>query len=359
MGWTKWPIPICAGAWPGWSRASPRVSRVPLRRHQPDRRLHRRGAGLGEGYATTTVRDFTLADVAQFLTNWHRLVAIGQMAPGEPAEAYAAEQTRQLLDAIQANERIRELAINPLMLTVIAMVHRDRVKLPDRRAELYAEAVDVLLGKWDEAKGVQDVDSARRPAVRRGRQAADVAGPGARHARGAEEGVSVEELRQWLAVGSSRSWRMRGVDGAVGRFLNVIQERTGLLVARGEGVYAFSHLTFQEYLAALAVAARDDYVAYTLGHVPDAWWREVILLEAGYLSTESQERTTRLIRAIADLREEPQPYHNLVLAAECLRDVGKRPRAGQSGSRSAAAVAQRAGDAAPTGVARRCCLSGG
>ena len=113
-------------------------------------------ARLSEGYVTTTVRDFSMADVAQFLTNWHRLVAIGQMAPGEPAEAYAAEQTRQLLAAIQANERIRELAINPLMLTVIAMVHRERVKLPDRRAELYAEAVDVLLGKWEEAKQVQE-----------------------------------------------------------------------------------------------------------------------------------------------------------------------------------------------------------
>ena len=108
------------------------------------------------------MRDFTLADVEQFLLNWHQLVAIGQMGPGASADAYAAAQTRQLLDAIQANERIRELAINPLMLTVIAMVHRDRVKLPDRRAELYAEAVDVLLGKWDEARGVQgDADPAR------------------------------------------------------------------------------------------------------------------------------------------------------------------------------------------------------
>ena len=79
------------------------------------------------------------------------------MGPGESVQNYAAAQTRQLLRAIQVNERIRELAINPLMLTVIAMVHRDRVKLPDRRAELYAEAVDVLLGKWEEAKGVQDI----------------------------------------------------------------------------------------------------------------------------------------------------------------------------------------------------------
>ena len=60
------------------------------------------------------------------------------------------------MEAIQGNERIRELAINPLMLTVIALVHFERVKLPDRRAELYAEAVNVLLGKWDGAKKMGD-----------------------------------------------------------------------------------------------------------------------------------------------------------------------------------------------------------
>ena len=281
-------------------------------------------ARLGEGYVATTVQDFTLADVAQFLTNWHRLVAIGQMAAGDPAEAYAAEQTPQLMAAIRGSERIRELAINPLMLTVIAMVHRDRVKLPDRRAELYGEAVDVLLGKWEEAKGVKEAailpdgrpfDTGDKRLMLQGLALA------MHEAQKKEWGV--EELRRWLAERFAAIVAdARVVEGVVGRFLEVIQERTGLLVARGEGVYALSHLTFQEYLAALAVAARDDYVTYTLSRVPDAWWREVILLEAGYLSTQSQERTTRLIRAIADLREEAEPYHNLVLAAECVRDVG-------------------------------------
>jgi formylglycine-generating enzyme required for sulfatase activity len=121
----------------------------------------------------------------------------------------------------------------------------------------------------------------------------------------------------------------RELEATVERFLNVIQERTGLLIARAEGTYAFSHLTFQEYLAALAIAGRDDYLDYTLHRCPDEWWREAILLEAGHLSTQSKEKTTRLIRAIADARTEPEPYHNLVLAAECLRDAGANRIAGE------------------------------
>ena len=135
--------------------------------------------------------------------------------------------------------------------------------------------------------------------------------------------IAIDELRQILKtlfleiVADSR-----GAGQAVDRFLQMIEERTGLLIARGEGVYAFSHLTFQEYLAALGVADRDDYVGYTLARLVKPWWREVVLLEAGFLSTQGKERATRLIRAIADSVQEPQPYHNLVLAAECLRDIG-------------------------------------
>ena len=281
------------------------------------------GSRLAEGYATTTVRDFTLDDVRVFLSQWHRLVAIGQLGPGEPAETQALAQTRQLLDAIENNDRVAELAINPLMLTVIALIHRDRVKLPDRRAELYQEAVDVLLGKWDEARGVQEslilndgpFDLSDRRLVLQ--QVALTM-----HEQAIKE-IDAEPLRDLLrrqlgdAVPDGRE-----LEAAVTRFLHVIQERTGLLIARAEGTFAFSHLTFQEYLAALAIAGRDDYWDYALRRRADPWWREVILLAAGHLSTQSKEKTTRLIRAIADARTEPEPYHNLVLAAECLRDAG-------------------------------------
>jgi formylglycine-generating enzyme required for sulfatase activity/energy-coupling factor transporter ATP-binding protein EcfA2 len=278
---------------------------------------------LTEGYATTTVRDFTLDDVQAFLSQWHRLVAIGQMGPGPTAEAAATAQTRQLLEAIGNNDRVRELAINPLLLTVIALVHRDRVKLPDRRAELYAEAVDVLLGKWDEARGVQESMVLNdRPFDLSDRRLVLQQVAFAMHEDRLKE-IDAEPLRQLLRHQlSDVVTDPRDLEPAVARFLSVIQERTGLLIARAEGTYAFSHLTFQEYLAALHVAGGDDYVRYTLGRSADAWWREVILLEAGYLGTQNKERTTRLIRAIADAKQEPALYHNLVLAAECVRDAG-------------------------------------
>ena len=103
----------------------------------------------------------------------------------------------------------------------------------------------------------------------------------------------------------------------------------------------------------MEVAEREDYIAYTLAHAAEPFWREVIMLEAGYISTKNQARTTRLIRAIADAPREPELFHNLVLAAECMRDVGARRVEGDVATALVERLSQelaRAVPEAPTGV---------
>ncbi len=78
--------------------------------------------------------------------------------PPESALAEGSDSRREyegLTRGIETNDRIRSLAVNPLLLTVIAIVHWNRKRLPEQRVELYDECVDVLLGQRKEAEHIQ------------------------------------------------------------------------------------------------------------------------------------------------------------------------------------------------------------
>ena len=75
--------------------------------------------------------------------------------------------------------------------------------------------------------------------------------------------------------------------------LEHIRYRTGLLIERRAGIFAFAHLTFQEYLAACAVHEGNyrDIDAEQLAHEhADGRWNEVIALYCGVAPTRDARR---------------------------------------------------------------------
>ena len=72
-----------------------------------------------------------------------------------------------------------------------------------------------------------------------------------------------------------------------------VREHVALLLERGPGEYGFIHLTFEEYLAAVALALKGQGNAASIietfsAHVGEQSWREVTLLTIGYLGIRQQ-----------------------------------------------------------------------
>jgi hypothetical protein len=67
----------------------------------------------------------------------------------------ADKGAKDLLARLRVSPTMQELAVNPLLLTLIATVHRYRSELPGRRVELYAEICEVFLGKRQAARGLE------------------------------------------------------------------------------------------------------------------------------------------------------------------------------------------------------------
>jgi hypothetical protein len=218
-------------------------------------------------------RPFTAKQVQLFLDRWylaaerHATGASGRTA-GRAVQLRARESADRLNSLLQANSALHDLAVNPLLLTMIATAHRYRGALPGSRADLYGEICQVLLSRRAQAKDLPELLSwpAKQTLL------ASLAYQMMRdHASDLPAARVLEVLGPQLERYSS------SVTGEA--FLDHVA-RNGLLAETPEGRYAFTHLTFQEYLAARHVSANSDLVKILVDSVSDPWWHETILLYA-------------------------------------------------------------------------------
>ena len=98
--------------------------------------------------------DFGDEEIAQFAYQWTGAVARAAHGRTERAVFDAAQEETDLLAAIHKNPGVYRLATNPLMLTILAVMKRQDVVLPERRVELYEQYVKTMLKHWNLARGL-------------------------------------------------------------------------------------------------------------------------------------------------------------------------------------------------------------
>ncbi len=219
--------------------------------------------------------------IMSFIQRWYRATEIRAHGADNPAAQRAsAIGARELGRAIEESTHLAMLARNPLLLTMIANVHYYRGALPGTRAELYHEVCEVFLGKRLLARGLDIELSApqRRLALEHLAIAMMTARTRTVDAETAQRQV-VAPLRRFLTrLGPAR-------------FLQVIEESSGLLIESEAGRYSFAHLTLQEYLAA-GHLARNPGAVDLAAVVGDVWWHETLRLYAA-----QAEDATGLVKA--------------------------------------------------------------
>lgn len=233
-------------------------------------------------------------DIEDFLERWSRAVFPRQ-------EGYRAA----LLVALEGRREIRRMAKNTVMLTALAVVQWNNRRLPEQRAELYESIIKWLIEGRDSRLAKPLADHHRQ-------WLAELA---LRMQCGDEGGRRVVELPHWRAA----EWLAPRFDGgpvpagenskqvAIAKadaFLVDEEEAGGIIVRRG-AMLRFWHLTFQDYLAAQAIADKGDDVRcqFLLGEelrIYQPEWRETVLLLGGILHHQGVERVDGLVSAVLD-----------------------------------------------------------
>jgi hypothetical protein len=213
---------------------------------------------------------------------------------------------------ILSSDALRRLAENPLLLTMLLVVKHGAGRLPPDRVSLDSRAVEVLLNTWN-IKGHQALET--REAVP---QLAYVA---YEMMRGGKQTATERELIELLEQSREQVPRIgRYAKDTARSFLKRVELRSSLLVEAGHVLerttmvpfYQFRHLTFQEYLA--AVAATDGFysgydsssTALTpLESFLDAdEWKEVIPMAAVLAKSQAANILKPLVESSEQLRKE-------------------------------------------------------
>jgi predicted NACHT family NTPase len=218
------------------------------------------------------------------------------------------------------------MAENPLLLRILAVIHRNEAHLPQRRVELYETASVTLLRDWHLERGTP------KGAVIDDVKATSLLGPLALyiHENRASGFLSKGETERILGGILARE---RGENDpeqpsletreAVQDFLETVREHSGLFVERGEGLYGFMHLTFEEYFTARQlVSSATRARGQILQRLHQPRWREPILLAVGSLSKQFYDDTQDLLRAILEANSayEEILHRDLLFAAACIGD---------------------------------------
>jgi formylglycine-generating enzyme required for sulfatase activity/energy-coupling factor transporter ATP-binding protein EcfA2 len=231
---------------------------------------------------------FSEEKINKFIQSWHKdLVQLNTL------KKETADKLAQKLSAAICRPDLRLLAPNPLLLTVMALVHTHKGELPDARALLYEDAVEILLWRWEQLKADGDSDAPRIRQLLRDARRSDVdlkrklwrlafdahsaAKPGDSDSNAADIGeLTLLEALSELPDPPDYGWAKKMIEA--------LTLRAGLLLERMPHVFTFPHRTFQEYLAASHLVAQPNFTQYAVKLVGEgAFWREVILLTVGKL----------------------------------------------------------------------------
>ncbi len=292
-----------------------------------------------EGFELLALAPFNAEQVERFVDGWYLTAARQAFSWSEET---AAAKARQLRRALANRPYLGDLASRPLLLTLMATLHSSWGQLPEGRADLYEETVKLLLGRWQRARETaasgeeaeESLSQLLQVEESRVREALEALAYKVHERQGGEDEerdtrpADISEGELLVAFKPL----LRG-EVTPDRLLAYLEERAGLLVHRREGVYAFPHRSFQEYLAACHVGGQPEPSERfrELAFLDPAWWREVVLLGIGRARRSglgnAVDHVTKLQLEESGAPEEQD--HVSVLCGQALRELRLQQRVGE------------------------------
>jgi predicted NACHT family NTPase len=231
---------------------------------------------IADHFKPIEVANFDAQQVKIFARSW--FTAIPETS--EEAEGW----TSRFVGKLEENKQIRELAVTPILLTLTCLLFTAEQGLPKKRSELYEKGSNLLLKQWDRFREIPR-DYQQLSVLDKQKLLSYLA---FRKFEQPDNFILFEQNEIQKYIAEHLKIEFEESEGV----LKAIEAHHGLLLERANGIWSFSHLTFQEYFTARKIvtscnpdAADDPTLQMLVGHVAEKRWREVFLLTVGIFVT--------------------------------------------------------------------------
>lgn len=261
------------------------------------------------GFTDVEISPFTETQIVAFAKKWF----VEFSRTNESKGLVSASEFMKNLE-LPENWRFRRLVTTPLFLHLACSIFQRQDKFPLKQAEFYKQGMDLLLGKWDEARGIE------RDQVYQGfllpqklKLLSQIAS--ATFEKGQyffEEGVIEQHISDYMQNLPDASTDPEEIQQASASILRAIESQHGLLAERARGIFSFSYLALQEYFTARKIVASHnlqslgDSLQGLVTHITDPYWREIFLLTASML--RSADGLVELMKQEIDAIVSEDPY---------------------------------------------------
>ncbi len=203
----------------------------------------------------------------------------------------------------EQNKGLKELGKTPLLLTLLCLAFDETMTFPARQVELYREAVDALLRKWDSSRLIE-----------RDRFYKNLSHTRREHL--------LEHIASSFYFNSKTVFKKAELEATVSAFISTLPDKDidsvadaavvvraieaqhGILVERAKNIYSFSHLTIQEFFTASAIVKNQKPALLrqiVKSALTDRKWREVMLYTVGLLPS-ADEVLAEMTKQLQDVK---------------------------------------------------------
>ncbi len=231
-------------------------------------------------FTEVEMAEFDDTQIEAYIKNWFDSTP-DQYRRQLDKEMETAKQCWKTLNA-QEHRATKELARNPLLLTLLCMVYDISQSFSRNRASLYENALNIFLKEWAAEKRVNRGTSIDQyldipDEIRMLSEIAE------KNFKADRLFFSKSELITQIQEFGTGNANTRETFNAP-KILETILVDQGLFVEQVRGSYSFSHLTFQEYLTAnYIIGDAQSIQRLAMEHLHNEQWREVFLLTAGLM----------------------------------------------------------------------------